>query len=228
VGDASDPYQPLETQLRLTRAVLGEFAQHGGVHVEICTRSPSVLADLDVLRELLRVGSVRVTVSIPSAPRDIREVLEPHIVSVEERLKLVEELAGEGIPVGVEASPIFPSVGDGRRTLRRLVCAVAQARGRYLRGRLLCLPPGIHESFFLDLETVLPEQVERYRRIYVIAREQAPPGASERTMATFNALRRQYRLPEELPWPTPEGALRSRRGLPLAGRERQIGLFEAA
>ncbi|MGE0707959.1 MAG: radical SAM protein [Planctomycetota bacterium] len=213
VGSATDPYQPLERELRLTRALLEVLADHGGVHVEVCTRSLFVSDDLELLHELDRRGSARVCVGISSAPREVAVALEPGVPSARERLELVERLARAGLTVGVEASPLLPGLGDDPRAMRQLVVAALQAGAGYLRGALLRLPERAREAFLGWLAAAHPEQTGRYERLYRRRGPWAPRRAEERIQLTLGALRRQYRLPEALPWPA-----RSAQDDPLADR----------
>ena len=105
-GSVTDPYNPLEKKYLATRKILEHFAgQKCGADIEILTKSPLVLRDIGLLKELRHV---RVGISLSTMDRDFARRIETHTVSPEERIKAVRTLHSEGISVYVFVSPIFP------------------------------------------------------------------------------------------------------------------------
>ena len=229
VGGRCDPYPPLESSLRLTRACLGALVDartrapesHA---VELCTRSQTVLEDLDLLRAL----GASITVGLSTCSRATAQALEPQAPPVRERLDLVEQLQRAGLDVGVELYPILPGLGDDRRSLRRVVCAAANAGAAYVRGSLLRVGDEARRALLDWIREVAPEQVPRYRRLYGARgdrrrRRDAELEAAERVACTLSALRHDYRLAADPLWPT------RREPRPrLDAGARQFDLFEAA
>lgn len=103
VSSASDPYQPVEARFKITRKVLRVLANHE-FPVLLLTRSPLVLRDLDILRELdwLRVGFSISSVS--------SKFYEPGVPSIEKRLEALSRLHDCGITTWVSMAPIIPSL----------------------------------------------------------------------------------------------------------------------
>lgn len=215
LGTATDPYQPLERRLRLTRGLLEVLSQIDGVRLSITTKCDLALRDLDLLQELGRRGTVQVNVSLTTTDRGLAKLLEPKAPSPGRRLKLVEGLARAGVPVGVYLMPILPGITDSPREVRASVWAARTAGARYLTARTLSLPGVTRDVFFAWLERERPDLVKRYRRWYR-AGAYVREDVEDRVRRLVDALRRQVNLPPGLELPTAAPA----------PRERQLSLFD--
>lgn len=154
----TDPYQPVERELRLTRGCLEVCALYKNP-VGIITKSPLVERDLDVLRELRETAHVRVTVSIPFADPAVARALEPGVVSPERRLRTIATLADAGIPVGISVSPLVPGLGDAG--LAELLAAAGRAGATHTFAVMLRLPDAVREVFEERLREALPLRAEK-------------------------------------------------------------------
>lgn len=108
LASATDPYQPLEREFRLTRACLDVLLQCPTTHVILHTRSPLVLQDLDRLKAFgtrLSVG-----LSIPTDDDTVRQIVEPKAPPIPSRWAAAERLSREGIQVGISVAPLMPMV----------------------------------------------------------------------------------------------------------------------
>ena len=200
IGTATDPYQPIERKRRVTRRVLEELADRGGVVVSVTTKSDLVLRDIDVLQELNKTGYVRVNMTITSPDRDLCRSLEPRAPTPLKRLSAVEQLNRAGIPAGVFCMPILPDITDRSRDLRHLMCEAKAAGALYFSTRILELRRGVRPAFFGWLQKERPGLVARYRRRYALGAN-PPEEISDRIERLVNSLRQQYDLPAELPFP---------------------------
>ena len=106
LGANTDPYQPIEHHYRLTRQLLEVMLAHRHP-VGIITKSAMILRDLDLLTELASEGLCQVMVSVTTLNETLRRQLEPRASTGAYRLKVVEKLAGAGVPVGVLAAPMI-------------------------------------------------------------------------------------------------------------------------
>src|SRR5216684_3670285 len=111
LGINTDGYQPLEKRLQITRGILGVLARCRHP-VTIVTKSALVVRDIDLLTDLARDRLVSVMISITSLTNDIKRTLEPRTASPQARLRVVEQLARAGIPVGVLVAPVIPAITD--------------------------------------------------------------------------------------------------------------------
>jgi DNA repair photolyase len=118
MSTATDPYQPIEAKLRLTRSILEELLRQQA-RVMVQTRSPFVAADIDLLR---RFRHLRVNVSVTTDSDAVRRKFEPHCASIERRLETLRELKANGIRIGLCLSPMLPMEDPERfgRMLREL------------------------------------------------------------------------------------------------------------
>lgn len=122
LATATDPYQPIEKEYRLTRACLEVLLLCPTTRVMIHTRSPLVLQDLELLRafgDRLSVGF-----SIPTDDDTVRQVVEPKAPSIPSRWLAVERLVKEGLRVGVAAAPLM-AMSDPKGFARRLASSGA-------------------------------------------------------------------------------------------------------
>jgi DNA repair photolyase len=155
IGAVTDPYQPVERRLLITRRCLEVFAKYRNP-CAIITKGGLVTRDVDVLSELAAHGAVAVNVSITTLDDRVRRAMEPRASSPKERLRAVEVLAKAGIPVGVMMAPIVPGLTDSE--IPALVEAAARAGARTVRPIVLRLPHGVADLFETWLERHFPER----------------------------------------------------------------------
>ncbi len=116
LASATDPYQPLEKEFRLTRGCLEVLLKCPTTRVLVHTRSPLILQDLALLQEF--GGRLNVGFSIPTDDDTVRQVVEPKAPPIPSRWAAVERLSGAGIQVGVSATPLM-AVADAQAFARR-------------------------------------------------------------------------------------------------------------
>jgi DNA repair photolyase len=111
MGTNTDPYQPIETRYRITRAML-ELCLEVGHPVTITTKSDRVLRDMDLLEALAARNLVHVAISITSLDAVLSQKLEPRAASPAKRMAALGRLAAAGVPAHVSIAPIIPSITD--------------------------------------------------------------------------------------------------------------------
>lgn len=144
LGANTDPYQPVEKRLAVTRSIL-EVLQRFHHPVTIITKSTLVTRDQDILRELAKEELVTVMVSITTLDENLKRSLEPRTASPAGRLRTVETLAKAGIPVGVMTAPIIPMVNDAE--MERILELAAKAGACSAGYVLLRLPYELKQLF---------------------------------------------------------------------------------
>lgn len=155
VSGNTDPYQPVERKLELTRRCLEVFLRHRNP-VSIITKNELVTRDLDLLRELGAMNLVSVTLSITSLRDDVIGAMEPRTSRPARRLKAVEALAEAGVPVGVMVGPVIPGLTDEEMPG---ILAAAARRGAARASYTLCrLPEPVDELFIDWLERHFPNR----------------------------------------------------------------------
>ncbi|TFH20407.1 MAG: PA0069 family radical SAM protein, partial [Myxococcales bacterium] len=144
LGANTDPYQPVEKRLGITRAILDVFAECRHP-VGIVTKSSLVLRDLDLLERLAADRLVHVHVSITTLDPELARRMEPRAVTPAERLHTISKLTSSGVPVGLLASPMIPGLNDAE--LEAIVKAGASAGAGSAGYVILRLPGEVKELF---------------------------------------------------------------------------------
>ena len=153
LGANTDPYQPVEKRLRVTRSILEVLLQTRHP-VMVITKGTLILRDLDLLQELARQQLARVTVSLTTLDPELKRTLEPRAASPQGRLRVISALAQAGVPVSVLTAPMIPAVNDAE--LESLLEAAAQAGASRAGYVLLRLPHEVRQLFRDWLEQQLP------------------------------------------------------------------------
>ena len=106
MSSATDPYQPIERRLEVTRSILETALEHGvQPRLTIQTRGPLVVRDIDLFRRFERL---RVNLTIGTDSDDVRRRYEPACPSIGRRLEAAATLAEAGIRIGISVSPMLP------------------------------------------------------------------------------------------------------------------------
>ena len=158
MSGVTDPYQPLERRLRITRQVLEVLAEHRHP-VQIVTKNHLVTRDLDLLAELAEHDAVSVHLSINSLDVELVRRMEPRTSSPRLRLQALEALHGAGVPCGVLVAPIVPAIND--HEIPAVVAAAADAGARSAGYVMLRLPLGVAPLFEQWLEEHYPDRRQR-------------------------------------------------------------------
>ncbi len=155
LGANTDPYQPVERRMKVTRSILEVLARTRHP-VTVITKSALVLRDLDLLTDLARDGLAAVAVSITSLDNDLKRTLEPRAASPQARLRALAALNAAGVPSGVLVAPVIPALTD--HELEAILTASAQARAHWAGYVLLRLPYEIKDLFREWLAEHYPER----------------------------------------------------------------------
>lgn len=158
LGANTDPYQPIDKQLAITRDIL-EVMRDTRHPVTVITKGVLVTRDIDILSDLAADGLASVAVSVTTLDDDLKRRLEPRAASPAARLRAIEALSHAGIPVTVLASPIIPGLNDTE--LETIVSASAQAGaigGAYM---LLRLPLEVRDLFWEWLQQHYPLKADK-------------------------------------------------------------------
>ncbi len=165
LGSNTDPYQPVERTLKLTRSVL-EVLERFGHPLSIVTKSAGVLRDLDILQRLAKRGLVRVWLSVTTLDSGLARKMEPRAATPPRRLAAVSALAAADVPVGVLAAPMIPGLNDAE--MERIVAAAKQAGAGTAGYVLLRLPSELRQMFEAWLTQHFPD---RARHVLNLVRE---------------------------------------------------------
>jgi DNA repair photolyase len=155
LGSNTDPYQPVERTLKITRALL-EVLEKFNHPLVIVTKSAGVLRDADILGRMAKLNLVRVYLSVTTLDAGLARAMEPRAASPSRRLAAITGLIQAGIPTGVLAAPMIPGLNDSE--LEHILEAAARAGAMSAGTTLLRLPLELTELFTNWLNTHLPER----------------------------------------------------------------------
>ncbi|MDB5439869.1 MAG: radical protein [Caulobacteraceae bacterium] len=153
IGGDTDPYQPIERRLRVTREVIETLARFRHPFTLI-SKSNLILRDLDLLGPLGRDGLVQAFISVTTLDRRLARSMEPRAATPARRLEAVERLNEAGVPTGVMFAPVIPGLND--HELDAVLMAAAKAGALRAGYVLVRLPLEISALFQEWLETDQP------------------------------------------------------------------------
>jgi DNA repair photolyase len=153
IGANTDPYQPIERELRVTRSIIEVLAKHRHPF-SIITKSAMIERDLDLLAPLARERLFHALVSVTTLSNELKRTLEPRTASPAARLRAIRSLSEAGVTVTVMVAPVIPVLTDSE--LERILEVAATAGATSAGYVLLRLPYELKDLFREWLETNEP------------------------------------------------------------------------
>jgi len=157
LGSNTDPYQPVERTLKLTRSILQVLDRYNHP-VGIVTKSAGVLRDLDILTSMAKRRLVRVYLSVTTLDASLARKMEPRAAAPARRLQAIAELTRAGVPAGVLAAPMIPGLNDAE--MEKIIEASSRAGARHAAYVLLRLPHELRQMFEDWLATHYPDRAK--------------------------------------------------------------------
>src|SRR5438874_5803129 len=158
MSGVTDPYQPIERKLRITRGCLEVLAEFRNP-VAIITKNRLVTRDIDLLCELAKYNAVAVNLSVTSLDSDLQRVLEPRTSVPQARLDAIGQLRSAGIPTGVMVAPVIPGLTD--HEIPKILDACAKAGAQFAGYTIVRLPWAVAPLFEHWLEEHFPDRKEK-------------------------------------------------------------------
>src|SRR5436309_3616148 len=158
MSGVTDPYQPVEKKLQITRGCLEVLAKFKNP-VAIITKNRLVTRDLDLLCELAKYNAVAVNLSVTSLDPNLQRVLEPRTSSPRARLDAISQLRSAGIPTGVMVAPVIPGLTD--HEIPKILEACAKAGAQFAGYTVVRLPWAVAPLFEHWLEEHFPDRKEK-------------------------------------------------------------------
>jgi DNA repair photolyase len=178
MGTNTDPYQWVEGRYRLMRGIWQALRDASNA-CSVLTKSPLVLRDVDLLRQIAEVAPVSANLSVPTIDEKAWRASEPRTPSPRARLEAVAELNRAGIPTGILIAPLMPGINDDPRQVEEILELAGQAGATGVSGIALHLRGEVRQVFMEWLRSYRPDLVERYERLYS-GRAYAPRAEQER------------------------------------------------
>jgi DNA repair photolyase len=165
MGTNTDPYQWVEGRYKLMRGIweaLRDFRNP----CSILTKSPLLLRDLDLMKEIAAVTDISANLSIPTIDEKAWRASEPHTPNPRARLEAVAELNRAGIPTGILVAPIMPGINDDPKQVEEIVQTAIDAGATSIGGIGLHLRGEVRQVFMEWLRAYRPDLVEHYEALY--------------------------------------------------------------
>jgi len=105
MSSVTDPYQPIERKIEITRQLLQEFAEYHNIRLVIQTRSPLATRDIDLFK---RIGRVQVNMTVTTDDETVRKVFEPYCPSNKARLKAIKKIHDASVQSCITMTPLLP------------------------------------------------------------------------------------------------------------------------
>jgi DNA repair photolyase len=201
IGTATDPYQPIERKLEITRAILEEFARHSGLELGIVTKSALVARDIDVLKQISQRNEIFVNFTVTTTDAELARILEPRAPRPDLRLESLRKLREAGIGAGVICAPVLPGITDSPKQLDAVVRSAAEAKANYVYANPLFLKPCSAAVFMPFLRENFPKLVPDYEQRFK-DRAFLPTAYRKRISELFARLRQKYRIRKDSVWST--------------------------
>lgn len=166
LGTATDPYQPGESDFKVTRRFLEAVAAHRNVRLAITTKGALVLRDLDLLTRIHERSSVSLNVSLVSLDEDLLRRLEPWAPPPDVRLEVMRRLREAGLEVSLSIAPVLPALTDAEPDIDALMGRAAEAGIRHMFWNILFLRSPTREKYLRWIGEEFPRYHEAYARAY--------------------------------------------------------------
>ena len=158
IGGNTDPYQPAEKSLKITRGVL-KVLDAFNHPTSLITKSALVVRDLDILAPMAERGLVKVFVSVTTLDRALARAMEPRAATPDRRLWALKQLAAAGVPCGVGFAPAIPGLNDHEmEAVLERAASVGVKEAMYVALRL---PREIKDLFREWLEAARPDRAKK-------------------------------------------------------------------
>jgi DNA repair photolyase len=165
LGTNTDPYQWVEGRYKLMPGIW-EAMRDAANPCSVLTKSPLLLRDLALMRQLVERTEFTASLSIPTLDEKAWRATEPHTPNPRARLEAVAELNRQGIPTGVLIAPLMPGINDAPEQVEPLLEQAAEAGATSIGGLALHLRSDVRRIFMDWLRTMRPDLVPRYERLY--------------------------------------------------------------
>ena len=158
IGGNTDPYQPIERTLRITRQVI-EVLDRFNHPFSIITKNAMITRDLDLLAPMAARNLVRTAVSVTTLDRRLARAMEPRAATPERRLDAIRQLSEAGVRCAVSVAPVIPGLND--HEIEAILERAAEAGASGAHFTALRLPLEIKDLFREWLESERPDRASR-------------------------------------------------------------------
>jgi len=165
-GTLSDPYNPEEEKLEITRNALKLIAKYG-FGVSIDTKSDLILRDIDLLQEIQKNNSVIIKISITTFDDDLASKIEPNVPSSTRRFEVLKKLRRAGLYAGILMTPVLPFLTDTEDNIREMVLRSKKADAKFIYTKMgMNLRTNQRTYYYQKLDELYPGLSLDYAAVY--------------------------------------------------------------
>ncbi len=165
-GTLSDPYNPEEERLEITRNALKLILKYG-FGVSIDTKSDLILRDIDLLTEIAKKNSVIIKISITTSDDALARKIEPHVPSSTRRFRVLKELRDSGLFAGVLMTPVLPFLTDTEDNIREIVSQSKSVNANFIYTKMgMNLRTNQRTYYYKKLDELYPGLSSDYEAVY--------------------------------------------------------------
>lgn len=222
-GSMSDPYMPLENELKMTRRCL-EIIESHGFGATVITKSDLILRDVDLIQRINSKAKFVVQMTLTTADDALSRQIEPNVCTSRRRYEVLKEFQRLQVPTVVWLTPILPFINDTRDNICQILewCADASVQGIICPAFGLTLREGNREYFYASLDRIFAGKKLRERYIDSFGLSYNIPSSDNRSlMAMFTEFCRRHNIIS-----TMEGCFEYLHEFPQQTEDRQLSLFE--
>jgi DNA repair photolyase len=181
LGTATDPYQPIERRVGITRSLLEVLARQQGLRIGIITKSNLITRDVDVLKEIAGRNRLVVHITVTTVDAELARRLEPRAPRPDLRLEAVRKLSEAGVMTGVLCCPLLPGINDTSRALDGVASRAAAAGAVFMGANPLFLKSCSRPTYLSFVREHFPALMGEYEKRF--ARRDFADAAYRRSMA---------------------------------------------
>jgi DNA repair photolyase len=167
MGTATDPYQPIERRMQVTRSLLAVMAECRGLRLSIVTKSTLILRDLDLLKKFAASNHLALHLTITTPDTDLARILEPRAPRPDLRFKTVFALRNAGLRTGILCCPIMPGINDSPAAFDAMARRAKEAQANFLAANPLFLKPCSKGTFQAFVHEHFPQLETSYEKRYM-------------------------------------------------------------
>lgn len=177
----SDPYNPFEKELLLTRHAL-ELCDAFGFGMAVATKSTLLERDIDILQSIAEHSPVLLKVTVTTVDDKLAEKIEPHAALPDARFRMIENLSKSGLYTGILLMPVLPFLEDSQENVGEIIRRAEDVGARFIYPAFeMTLRGSQRDWYFHKLEELFPGQglAEKYRKRYGYSYECCSPQAKK-------------------------------------------------
>lgn len=169
IGTATDPYQPIERRVGITRSLLEVFARQKGLRIGIITKSSLITRDIDLLQQIAANNTLTLHITITTTDAALARKLEPRAPRPDLRFAALRKLCMAGLNAGVLCCPLLPGINDSVASIEAVAARAAAAGASFLAANPLFLKSCSRPTWLAFVREHLPHLADDYNRRYATA-----------------------------------------------------------